>query len=62
MAIGMGHRDALAQTYAEVEQVGLYDCDYCIAWRDRMPLYVARRPKVGRDELLAGWESARHFE
>jgi 4-amino-4-deoxy-L-arabinose transferase-like glycosyltransferase len=62
VAIGMGGREGLAQTYAEIEQVALYDCDYCIAWRDRMPIYVARRPRVGRQELLAVWERGRHFE
>jgi hypothetical protein len=62
VAIGIGMREGLSQTYSEIEEVGLYDCDYCIAWRDRMPIYVARRPHVGRAELLAGWERARHFE
>jgi hypothetical protein len=62
VAIGLGRREGLAHTYSDIEQVALYDCDYCIAWRDRMPIYVARRPHVTRAELLAGWERARHFE
>jgi hypothetical protein len=62
VAIGIGGREGLARTYSEVEEVLVHDCDYCIAWRDRMPLYVARRPKVTRDELLRAFEEARHFE
>lgn len=62
VAIGLGQREALSHTYSEIEEVAVYDCEYCIAWRDRMPLYVARRPHVTRAELLAGWERARHFE
>jgi hypothetical protein len=62
VAIGIGMRDALAHTYSRLEQVGVHDCDYCIAWRDEMPLFVARGPRVTREELLAGWERARHFE
>jgi hypothetical protein len=62
VAIGIGMRDALSHTYAEIDQVGVHDCEYCIGWRDRMPLYVARRPHVTREELRAGWERARHFE
>lgn len=62
VAIGMGLRQSLAHTYSQVEEVAVYDCDYCIAWRDRMPIHVARHPHVTRAELLAGWEKARHFE
>jgi hypothetical protein len=62
VAIGLGMRESLSRTYSEIEEVGLYDCDYCIAWRDRMPIYVARRPRLDRPELLVEWERARHFE
>jgi len=62
VAIGIGDREGLAHTYSEIEQVALYDCDYCIAWRDRMPIYLARRPHLTREELLALWERGRHFE
>jgi hypothetical protein len=62
VAIGIGSREGLAQVYAEVEQVALHDCDYCIGWRDHMPIYVARRPVLTRAELLAHWEGSRHFE
>lgn len=62
VAIGLGMRESLDDTYAEIQQVGLHDCDYCIGWRDRMPIDLARKPTVTRAELLAGWERARHYE
>lgn len=62
VAIGLGMREGLDDTYSQIEQIGLYDCDYCIGWRDRMPIFVARKPRMTRAELLAGWEMARHFE
>ena len=62
VAIGMDGREGLARVYADVEQVALYECDYCIAWRDEMPIYLARNPQLGRSELRTTWESARHFE
>jgi 4-amino-4-deoxy-L-arabinose transferase-like glycosyltransferase len=62
VAIGLGMGESLSHTYSQIEPVGLYDCDYCIGWRDRMPILVARKPHVTRAELLAGWERARHFE
>jgi hypothetical protein len=62
VAIGMGDREGLARVYSEIEQVALHDCDYCVAWRDRLPIYVARRPHLTREELLALWERRRHFE
>jgi hypothetical protein len=62
VAIGLGQRKALGHIYSDLEEVAVHDCDYCLAWRDRMPLYVARHPRLTRAELLAAWESTRHFE
>jgi hypothetical protein len=48
--------------YESIEQVGLYDCDYCMTWRDEMPIFIARGLKISREALPAAWEEGKHFE
>jgi hypothetical protein len=60
VAIVLGRRRAdLAQVFAEVEQVAVYRCGYCMPWRDEMPIHVAHRPRVRLAEV---WPRLKHFE
>lgn len=61
IAIGTSRRD-LESLYDDVRQVGTYECDYCMNWRNDMPIYVARQSKLSASELEAAWESFKHYE
>jgi hypothetical protein len=45
--------------YREYSLVDVVRCDYCMSWRARMPIYVARQPIMS---LNAFWRRARHYE
>jgi hypothetical protein len=60
VAIVLGGRRAdLTQVFAEVEQVAIYRCGYCMPWRDEMPIHVAHGPRVRLAEV---WPRLKHFE
>jgi hypothetical protein len=61
ISIGYGAEE-IGPMYESVEQVAVYDCDYCMRWRDQMPIYVARGLKLGSDELLPAWEVAKNYQ
>ncbi len=45
--------------YEDVELVRMHDCDWCMPWRDEVPIWLARRQKaLFRD----GWAGAKHYE
>ena len=48
--------------YESIDEVAVYDCDYCMTWRDEMPLFIARGLKIGAAELGPAWEAAKHYE
>ncbi|MGH9319724.1 MAG: glycosyltransferase family 39 protein [Vicinamibacteria bacterium] len=52
----------LARIYGKVERVAVHDCNFCMSWRDLMPIYVAREPKLSPEQLAPLWEESRHFE
>jgi hypothetical protein len=60
--ISIGMREALIPIFEEVQQVALYECEFCINWRNHMPIYVARRPKLSSPELREAWEEFKHYE
>ncbi len=61
ISIGYG-TDAIGPMYESVEQVAIYDCDYCMTWRDEMPIYVARGFRLPRAELEPAWEAAKNYQ
>jgi hypothetical protein len=58
VAAGAREED-LRRLYAEVRQVGVHHCAYCMSWRDGMRIFVARGP---REPLSRHWPGFRHFE
>ena len=51
--------EPLRELYAEVRQVAVYRCEYCMPWRDDAPIYLARGPKVPLEEV---WPRFKHYE
>jgi Dolichyl-phosphate-mannose-protein mannosyltransferase len=54
--------DDIAEIYESIVRVAVHDCDYCMTWRDEMPIYIARGLKIPREELPAAWEDGKHYE
>lgn len=52
-------REALADLFEEVTLATVHDCDFCMPWRDRMPIWIVRRPLVSIAERWPDWK---HFE
>ena len=58
VAAGAREED-LRRLFREVREVRVHRCEYCMSWRDRMPIFVAR----GSVEPLSRyWPQLRHFE
>jgi 4-amino-4-deoxy-L-arabinose transferase-like glycosyltransferase len=49
----------LRSLFAEVWEAGRIRCDYCMSWRNDIPIYVARRSIVPVDTI---WPRFRHYE
>jgi len=58
IAIGSDEED-LAQLFTHVERRPSPRCTYCMSWRDGLPVYVARGPKLSLAEF---WEHDPNFE
>ncbi|GMR24667.1 MAG: glycosyltransferase family 39 protein [Acidobacteriota bacterium] len=56
------NRDVLESLFDDVQQVGIYECEYCMNWRNDMPLYVARQSKLTASEFEEAWEGFKHYE
>jgi hypothetical protein len=61
ISLGFGPQ-ILEDFFEEVEQVALYQCQYCMNWRNQMPIYIARGPKQSRAEFRQAWERFKHYE
>ena len=60
MAIVAGFgEDLLGRIFQEVELARVHDCDWCMSWRDGMPIWLARGPKVPFAEF---WPQFKHYE
>ena len=45
--------------FGEVELARIHDCDWCMPWRDDMPIWLARKPRMlFRD----AWPELKHYE
>jgi hypothetical protein len=58
VAVGAKEAD-LRRLFQDVRQVGVHHCEYCMSWRDGMPIFVARGT---REPLSRLWPQVRHFE
>lgn len=56
------NRAELETRYRDVREVGVYECDYCMNWRNDMPIYVARKSQLSALELEELWERSKHYE
>lgn len=56
------NRTDLEAVFNDVQQVGVYECEYCMNWRNDMPLYVARQTKLTASEFEEAWEGFKHYE
>ncbi len=54
--------DDLEEIYESVVQVAVHDCEYCMTWRDEMPIGIARGLTLSREEIPAAWEEGKHYE
>ena len=51
--------DELRALFREVREARVHRCEYCMSWRDGMPIFVARG---AREPLSRYWAGLRHFE
>jgi 4-amino-4-deoxy-L-arabinose transferase-like glycosyltransferase len=58
VAAGADEED-LRRLYRDVRVAGVHRCEYCMSWRDEMPIFVARGVK---EPLSRYWPGLRHFE
>jgi hypothetical protein len=59
-AIAVGFdEDTLRWLFDEVELVHIHDCEWCMSWRDEMPIWLARGQKIQFREV---WPEFRHYE
>ncbi len=60
VAIVIGNRrERLEELFGQVTLATVHDCDFCMPWRDRMPIWIVRRPRVRIADRWAEWK---HFE
>jgi hypothetical protein len=60
VAIVLGdERDDLEALFSEVVLVRTHECGACMPWRNHMPIWVVRGPKVHLADKWPGWK---HFE
>jgi hypothetical protein len=45
--------------FEEVELARIHDCDWCMPWRDEIPIWLARRPRLPFREI---WPELKHYE
>jgi hypothetical protein len=50
--------ELLRESFESVTEAGLYICEYCMAWRTNLPIYLARGP---RHSLLELWPKMRRM-
>jgi len=60
VAIVIGRRrEDLERLFAEVTLVKLHECGYCMPWRNEMPIWIVRGPRV---RIADEWPRWKHFE
>ena len=51
--------DHLDPLFEDVELAGIHDCGLCMPWRDEMPIWIVRRPRV---RVADRWNDWKHYE
>ncbi len=51
--------ESLGELFGHIELLAVHGCDYCTAWRDRMPIWLVSNPRM---DLSAHWMDLRHIE
>jgi hypothetical protein len=51
--------ERLQQGFEDVRQAGLAECEYCMGYESRVPIYVARGPRVDLREV---WPQLKNYE
>lgn len=51
--------ERLRELFEEVEHGVVHDCDWCMRWRDELPIRIVRGPRI---DLRSRWYELRHFE
>jgi len=60
VAVVLGdHRERLEELFEEVEEARVHHCEWCMRWRDDMPIWIVRRPRRPIAEL---WPTFKHYE
>jgi Dolichyl-phosphate-mannose-protein mannosyltransferase len=60
VAIVIGdRREALERLFDRVELARVHECGRCMPWRNRMPIWIVRGPRV---QIAAHWRDWRHYE
>ena len=60
VAIVIGNRrERLEKLFEEVTLASVHDCEYCMPWRDQMPIWIVRRARV---RIADRWPEWKHFE
>jgi 4-amino-4-deoxy-L-arabinose transferase-like glycosyltransferase len=60
VAIVIGNRrERLEKLFGEVTLGVVHDCEFCMPWRDGMPIWIGRRPLV---RIADRWPEWKHFE
>ncbi len=57
VAIVLGDdRDSLEALFAEVTRSRIHECGACMPWRNHMPIWIVRKPKVHLADRWAEWK------
>lgn len=56
IVIGEG-TDRLEQLFGHVELARFHECGLCMPWRNHMPIWIVREPKVDIPALWPGWKN-----
>lgn len=59
IVLGPFEEDAVGQFFDDVKLAGVHDCDWCMTWRDRTPIWLARSQKVRFADV---WLRLKHYE
>jgi hypothetical protein len=51
--------ETVHRLFNKVELVRVHQCDWCMRWRDRAPIWLAREPKMPLRDV---WPMLRHYE
>lgn len=60
VAVVLGEsEEGLREMFDQVEPATVHDCDWCMRWRDEMPIRIVRGPRI---DFRSRWYDLRHFE